>query len=342
MAAPTAIAALPFMGGTLSGFAPSDGTVTEWTNAQTNNICNATFAPCALRVLAGSNAQSPSWTAAATFWDRFDWNAFPAFNPAGDSLFRQYYNGSTEVARITVNNNTSGYGVATFKFYTLQSGSLTLVGTFNQPMSIGGTDSILGTMAIKIVGNSASGSFQAYAAGSLQLNVTGLNHSGFTGVTSVTMCGGVSVVYWSQVICDTISHVGDNLKSWSINANSGTNTGWTGTYTNINEIPTNDSAFISSASANQVSTFLQSGLSLSGYTILGVGISARGKCDSTGPQNIQVALRTASTNYFSSSISGFNNGYSPCFNSWTQNPSTSANWLASDAQAIEGGVKSIT
>ncbi len=332
------IAALPFFGGTLSCFDPSDSLAIESTLAGT---FDATFSTCALSINGNgvSYATSPLWASAATLWNHAVWlQPHYSFSPPEVDLI-DYYNSATLVAKLTIGAGPNSAS-ANYRLYTLQSGVMTLVGS-----AVSISTAVLQTLDVKLVGNSASGSAAFYVSGTLTAaNASGLAHSGWTGVTSIKLWGGFNVAttgYWSQVICDSSSTVGRFVRTDRLNTNSATNTGWTGGVTLINEIPTNDSSFISASSAGLVSTFFETGLSLGTYQILARGIGARARTESgAGPQNVQLAIRSGSSNFFSASVAA-TAGFQASFNSWTTDPNTSIAWTDAGAAAAESGAKSI-
>jgi hypothetical protein len=124
---------------------------------------------------------------------------------------------------------------------------------------------------------------------------------------------------------------------------AGSTSAWTGAYTDIDEAVTSDADFISSGTANQVSTFAQTAIpTLTGYVVRAVCVSARAKRGSSGPQNIRMALRSAGTNYFSGSDISLGLGYAPVQTIWATDPATSAAWVNTAISSLEPGVKSIT
>lgn len=324
---------LPFFGGELSSFDPSGSGAIESASGAGSNY-DAAFARCCIFMGPGYYANSPTWSGATTFWFHFrlNWGSGSNFTNA---RILSFYNGATEVFRM----QGTGLTTTTWTFYTLQSAVLTSVGTFAIPPGFQ-------TFDIKLVSNSLAGTFQFYSSGTLVLNVAGLDHSGFAGVTQVQPTGlGVPFnggdAFWSEIICDSSSHIGDRLKTFPVDTNSAVNTGWTGSVTNVNEVVLNDATFAYAASATLTSTYYASGFSLGTYNIVAVGVSARANLQSAvGPQNLQLVLRSGGSNHNSSSIA-LANGYQACAHSWTTDPNGNIAWTAANAQVVEGGQESI-
>lgn len=322
----TTTTTLPFAGGEMGSFEPLDNGSVEIT---TSGRYDSTLSRCAIIANQSSAGfQTPTWSAASTFW------LHAMVYPGGYVSTRnwvRWYNGSTEVARVASTGSNS-----TVTLYTLQGGVLTSVGTFTPPSTT------LNLMDIALVSNTASGSASVYLAGTLVLSATGLNHSGWTGVTQVRFCGSDTASYWSQIICDTIPHVGGAVYTLNLNTNSGTNTGWTGDVSNIDEVVYNDATFNYATANGQISTYSSSSASLTGYYIRGIAVGVRALCGATGPQNIKLAIRTGGANYLSPTSIALNSGYQACTYCWTTNPGTSIAWTASDAAAVEGGMEALT
>lgn len=345
----TTIASLPWFGGELSSVDPSDSTVGEVTSAGTyittaNGPNGQSWARCAVAVVGGSSAYftTPNFpTGASTFWDH--WAGIPGQPGQGThyngQIITQYFNGATEVARITADRVVSSTN--TYYFYTLQNGVMTLCGSFTCPEAVQIFD-------IQFVSNSTSGQLVAYLNGSQRFaTAANLNHSAWNGITQIKRLGvtfspGVNNnTYWSEMICDTTSTIGRRLYTVRIDTISGTNAGFTsGAVTDINETVLNDTTYIASGTAAQIDTFYMNGNNLGSFSILAKGVAARCLTQVGAPQNLQLAVRSGSTNYFSSTIA-VGPGFQSFFNSWTTDPNTSAAW-ANGASSTEFGVKSIT
>jgi hypothetical protein len=124
---------------------------------------------------------------------------------------------------------------------------------------------------------------------------------------------------------------------------AGTHTDWTGLYTDVNETVLDDTTFIYTTTASQLDTFPVNSITLpGGYIVKALVQSMRARISTAGPQNAQFVVRTASTDYASSNVTGIFYNYQPFQTIWTTNPNTSAAWTQSDVNAAEIGVKSIT
>lgn len=153
--------------------------------------------------------------------------------------------------------------------------------------------------------------------------------------------------YVSECIISNTSTVGMRLATNYVTG-AGTTTGWTsGTFADVDETTVNDADFISSGTANQVDTFALQDLSATAAALIPVAVvgSARARNAPAGPQNLQLAVRTGGTDYFSPTVTSpaintsFQNGFQ---NIWNVNPNTGVAWTASEINALEAGAKSIT
>lgn len=241
----------------------------------------------------------------------------------------------TNLAYIDVNNGLPSFYYWNGSTYTLISTGPTL-------------NKFLYSIDVRIKLHATEGAIAWYINGTLQGGVSGDTLFGVdTTIDSFILgpsAGGSSAAasYFSQVIASTSSTIGAKLKTLEPTAD-GANTAWVGTFADIDETLLNDTDFISSAVADQVETFTAGDVTVpSDYLIGGVCVGARGQRGASGPQNLQIAIRSNSTDYMSDSVAGLGAGYAPYFNVWHNDPDTSASWTESGVNAIEVGVKSIT
>ena len=135
----------------------------------------------------------------------------------------------------------------------------------------------------------------------------------------------------SQSVAATVrpDHAGASLTTIPITGN-GLTDNWTGPFTNINEIVYNDSTFIYSGTAAQISNYLQA--TVVSDPVAAVVVTARAKTSSGAPQNLQLDINVGATDYFSSSFLQ-TAGYGASVNVWETNPATSAPWTAAAVNA---------
>jgi hypothetical protein len=314
---------LPHGGGELSSFDPQDNGCIEDT---TSGTFDSLVSRCSIGMSVGSaGMKSPTWAAAPDFWEQGVF--FPGSGGSGNQIL--FYNGATVVAQVVSS------GPLTWTLQTLQGGVMTTVGSFTL------VSATLNHFGFRIAAG-ASGIAEGYLANTNIFRVTGLDHSDFSGITQVQYLGAIGgfTTRWSQIIHDTISHIGDSLVTIAENAVSAVNDDWFGAVGNINEIVLSDATSVTSDAANQVGTYYQTGASLGTYNVRAVMIGARAQKTSGSSANLQVALRTNGTNYFSPTIA-LDFGFQACCASWTVNPFTGTTWDPASAATIEAGMKSI-
>jgi hypothetical protein len=159
-------------------------------------------------------------------------------------------------------------------------------------------------------------------------------------------CGGNGAdTYWSEVIVATNDTRAMNL--WTMNGTTAGNAqAWTGTASNPNQTTNNDATFISSATANQIQEYKTPTLAQppGTYTVEAVVNSVRASNGTTGPQNLNVVTRIATTDYLSSNQLLTNSFANYANFVQSTNPATAAAWTTTDLLSTnyQYGVKSIT
>lgn len=203
------------------------------------------------------------------------------------------------------------------------------------------------TFDLRCVVNSASGAIELYVAGNPRIASGTIDLSGITELKKFRFFGAsISTTnhstFVSQVVVSDEATIGGRLMTYYING-AGASAGFTtGTYAEVDEAVNNDADFIASTAADQVSMFAATTVSaITGYTLRAVGVTARARRGSTGPQNLQLGIRVAGTNYFSSTFS-LGLGYTPVINTWEESPATSSAWVNSELTGLQIGCKSIT
>lgn len=258
--------------------------------------------------------------------------------------------GSETNARTLIQFTTSG-GQGILRYQQVGSGDKRLqywsgsawtdIGASTNPTTANGRTF---DMQCKIDGT--TGSFLLYIDGVLGPTLTGNTNFFSASIDSVSVAswGNTNQRAFSEAIVSTTDSRGMRLATIFPNG-SGATSDWTGTFADIDETTINDADFISSGTANQVSTFAVAALSATAAALSPVALigSARVRNAVTGPQNDQLAVRTGGANFFSSNLpsigTSFVNGYQYV---WGLNPNTGLDWTTTELSAIEIGDKSIT
>lgn len=324
-----------FNGGEMDSFTPSDGDVIESAATSGGPRFNPSFARCGISCGAdtflGSDityAETAHWSAQTEAYIHFDlW--MPQPSPVVGTLFSMF-NAGGQAIRIRATKVDSITHTLDLQ-YLDNLAAWQSAGTVTLPVSLQTFD-----IHWKF---DASGEMDLYVAGTRRIEFTAdLSH--LAGIQYARLHRLYSFTVWSQIMADTEPTIGHRLYTIPP-ASNGANTAWTGTYTEVDEIAYSDADFINSGTANQVETFAGTTPTLTGYVIQSVTVGARGKTDGSGPSNLQLALRSSSTDYFSSS-KALDVGYGPFQNIWETNPATSADWVNSAISGLQFGVKSIT
>ena len=338
---------LPFFGGEMSSVIPANAIVTEDTTA---GCFDATYSRCALLTRGPyGTASSPVWASESNFWFHcviaVGWN----YPDTITGPFLLMYSGSTVVAQVII---TTGIYSCTIQLQTLQAGVMTSVGSAQTitPSNFGPFYRY--TLDMQVTPG-ASGLASFFINGAVVGTASGLNHSAWTGITQVVLSGVIdgftntmTQLWWSQIIADNSNTIGRFLLTDQPTNESAVNTGWTGAggaskLADINGTPwANDTTYIQSTTTGQTDTFYQSGLSLTGYYILGRGVAARVRAnDGASVIRTHLVLRDAGTNYVSPTYS-LSLGFTPVMYMWTADPATGDIWTPTAAAAVEFGVQS--
>lgn len=203
----------------------------------------------------------------------------------------------------------------------------------------------LQTIAFKV--NNASGYLRLYSGtGSLLLDSGTLNLASIANIAQLDLPGAFSSAdqdHCEIVVSDVNTNIiGCRLGTLYINGAGATNGMTSGDYTSVDETTYSLADFLSSAAADQVFVGACNDFDPGAGTILALGVGALARNDGGGgPQNLQLAVRTGGTTYFSSTKS-LGVGYSANVAIWETNPNTGVAWVAADMAAVQIGVKSIT
>jgi len=201
--------------------------------------------------------------------------------------------------------------------------------------------------------DNVSGELRYYRDGVLIQTFSGDTlHSGFTQIdTLVLFCpnnetgqSGASSTKFSQVIVSTQDTRGWRLATLNPTA-LGTTSAWTGANADISDaVIADENTFLSATANGNVSTHTAADLSSAAalYQPIAVVVTARARRDDTGPQNLQLGVRTNSADNFTTSVVGLEGGLRGFRRIMHLNPVTGVRWFNSEINAIEIGVKAVT
>lgn len=179
--------------------------------------------------------------------------------------------------------------------------------------------------------------------GSIEIDYTGDTTSGGTTITDLYLYPGTTCRY-DNFIIDGTSWVGDTRIQGRKVTGPGNSTQWTpstgSNWACVDDVPPNDSEYISINTADQVDLYTLEDLVGSIASVKAVQLVARAmKEGSPTPQQIALMVRTGSTDYASAdkalTISLIGHA-----NIWNENPNTSSAWTTGDVNGAQVGVKS--
>jgi len=312
------------------------------------NAANTTAAQIAPYALEGFTISSVSSFARVTF-------------PAAASIWCQFYYypgtvtaGTTGLTFWQLKDTEAGTPLFRLRQSAAVTGSIVLEYWNGSAWTSGGASSAVMAATtrykfdVKLIMDNSVGEYLFYINDALILSYSG--DTVFTAATTVTTLElmspsntGTNNFSFSGVIIaseDTRAMVFHQAQATA----AGANTAWTGTYTDVTELGRDDGDLIESGSANQVETYVMDNVNaaLSEYSVRAVVLGVRSRKGTTGPQNMQGAVRQSGTDFFTSNVSGLSPAYSSHNFVLTTNPATSAEWTIAEIDADEFGLKSIT
>lgn len=324
---------IEFMGGEMGAMIPSDSDAIEETDAAAGDY-NTSFSRCSIRTR-GTLCywESADFLSGALqeIWVHCEYTEASGSGGGSVTVIEVVDNADVPVFRLIAGSND-------MQMKRWDGAAFQDIGSVVNVQS----DTARQTIDLHIVGNSGTGSATLYIAGTERATGT----ADMLAVDDMLYVRGygrstVSDSAHSQVVVSTTSTIGGRLFTVPVSG-AGATSSWTGTYANIDEIVYSDADFINSGTANQVSTFAVTVPTLTGYEVQAVAVTARAKRGSaSGPQNLQLALRSAGTDYFSGS-KALGLGYGAFVHIWETDPATAAAWVNTAVASLQPGVKSIT
>lgn len=320
-------------------FIPSGAGVVENT---TSTFYSSTYSRAAMSVNGNSNyAESPRGIADQSDF-RFKgilYQTSPTSNHSIQTLLNFFSSAGTAYIRLRSDYQSSGSN-ASWQFEYLNSlGVWTVVEAAFNALPV--TQQIIVIYCLGL--GTADASLYIHFAGTEVASATGLDLSHIPGLSYFRFYGTTSGIntnnYLSEVMLASDEDlISKRLMTWRITG-AGANNDWSNSYANVDEAVYDDSDIVSSSAADQVSMYAGSLVgALSNQHIVAFGVAARVKTNGSDPDNVQLAVRVGSTNYFSASHQPSGFGYNAICDFWTTNPSSGADWGTDVPSQI--GVKS--
>lgn len=212
-----------------------------------------------------------------------------------------------------------------------------IVHTFDLHVKLHGSTGVIelymdGNLVADFSGNTAPS-----AAAADGMSILNLRQSFATGSGLINYC----TIYSEVIVAD------ENTLDWRLAellpTGAGASSGWTGAYTDVDDVTppsTGDLDLITAASNNLTSTYVMGDISgsISGMSIVAVGVVARARKGTTGPQHLRGVVRISGTDYETSDISP-EISLAPARMIWNTNPATSGAWSISAVNGAEFGMK---
>lgn len=311
-------------------------------NTATTAARRTAYARCTLQVGGSSAAtdgfQAPFTTTATSFWITGRWYGFGSISGTNTFDFLALLDGATRRLMVHMDgashlriSKQNAVGTRT----TLATSSLSLALTTQYKIDV------------QVISYGATATVNVYQDNVLWVTFTGdvttdssASLSGF--VLGNTGTVGAAGTNWSEIIAGTADTRALSLCTLPPAAN-GNAFAWTGSYAGLNEVTLDDATLSTSATANEL---LQTTITSSGITgtpaIRAVCVSARAQKGGSGPQNVQMNVRTGANDYFSGTLA-LPAALARVANIFETNPATSGAWAYTDltAAGFNVGAKSI-
>jgi hypothetical protein len=189
-----------------------------------------------------------------------------------------------------------------------------------------------------------SGTLTVYINGAQVLTYSGDLTVGSTiaDIASAVLCAGqlVASAYLSEVIVSDSDTRTLSLTTLAPSA-SGSNSAWTGAFTDVNDtsatLSTVDASYLSTSTNDAVHSLACNDLPTTNLTVHAVQVKARAMKDVTGPTNLQVGIFNSSGGYSSDIALG--TGFADAKEIFTTNPIDSSAWTPAAVNAAQLAVK---
>ncbi len=270
-----------------------------------------------------------------TFWLHFEYGSsatisntraiFTLYDSAGFPWFRFRGVAGSATSLLEYNSGTGGSPVWTTVATGFACSSSGTRQIFDLKLTLGSPHAMEFSLNGSLV---ASGSFtQASFTDVARVDIGGSANSGSCGASQFLATRGISTI-------------GAKVKYCRATAN-GTNTAWTGVFTDVNEVTGSDATLNSAASAGLKETHAMGDVTITaGLEIKSVFHWLRAKNDGSAPTNIKSVLRSGGADYSTGNLAGIGTSFGPIGARYDQDPATSSNWTDTSWNAIEAGYES--
>lgn len=193
------------------------------------------------------------------------------------------------------------------------------------------TNVTLFTVMLKLTPNVG---YEMFVAGTSVANSSVVPTNGASAVDEFRFQGSGTNSSWSQIMCADYDIRDAHLMPAAFNGNSATNTGGTGSYTDVNETVLDDSTAILISSAGKMGQTHAAITVPAGLGISAVVVNARGRVSGGVITDGKLGVRSSSTNS-SSSARTYNGGYEPRGAIFTSDPNGGGAWTQTTFNSAE-------
>ncbi len=191
-----------------------------------------------------------------------------------------------------------------------------------------------GAVQLKVNNNPVEAEFSGDTTGGEEL----INSVRFGDTGTYSRC------YIDDIVIDDADWIGPTRIQGLVPTGAGTTTQWDpsagSNYACVDERPASDSDYVSTNVTDEIDTYATGDMTGTIDSIKCVQIQARcGKDGVPTPTQLQLAVRSGGTNYFSASKAVPSVFGVPVWAIWEDNPADSADWEEADVNAMEIGIK---
>ena len=164
----------------------------------------------------------------------------------------------------------------------------------------------------------------------------GFTQAALTNIASFTLHGDGwgSGDVWSELLCtEDVSTVGAHVAIPRATG-AGVHSDWTGTYTDVNEVQTNDTTVNQAGAAGLLQSYPMGNITVpAGYVIPSIWQWLRVKNDGGAPSSIQAICRPSTTDHISASLPAVGVTFAGLGSRYDINPDTGVAWTQADWNA---------
>jgi hypothetical protein len=206
-------------------------------------------------------------------------------------------------------------------------------------------------LELKVVVSATVGTVELRLDGATSPDITasGLN-TGAVNVNEIVVGFVNAATYYDDIyVVDTSGSaptntwLGDSRVETLYPSSNGTNTAWTGVYTDVDDPATfdSDTTYISSATPGDLETYGMTNLSVATGTVFAVQTNLIARKDDAGLRTIAPVIRTGGTDYAGTTTATLSSSYLDYTQLYDRQDPVAADWSVTTVNAMEAGVKEV-